>query len=131
MKRIAQLAESGMSVKQAVAEAFGEHRGLVSRTMFDGGQVEKRDQVDFLRLVEADLKHRKDGEGILLFVANDLYTTDVLEADAFEQWWMEGENEEGTGVRGKMKQFMDVLLAETESESGDDEDDDVEESEDD
>ena len=125
MKRIAQLVESGRSVKDAVKDAFGRYGSLVERTVFDKSKANKPDQVDFLLLMQTDLVHRKEGDSIMLFAANELYTSDVLDAEAFEQWWSDGRsvgNEELKMVRAKMGQFMDVLLEDTDEES-DDEDD--------
>lgn len=127
MKRISQLVESGQSAKDAVTDTLPQHEGLIKRTLF-----EKEDQVDFLLLLQADLAHRRDGESILLAVAMKLYELDdVLEQDAFEQWWEDArstENAEMERVRGKMGQFMD-WLAESDEEDEDSEDDDDEEEE--
>ena len=127
MKRVSQLNESGKSVKEATTATFGRYGSLITRTVFDKNRAEKSDQVDFLLLMQADLSHRREGDSILLFAANELYTMDVLEADAFEQWWRD---EKSTGTekleetRTKMGQFMEVLLADSDEESDEEEEDD-------
>ena len=128
MKHITQLVESGKSVKEAVTNAFGRYGSLVERTVFDKSKADKPDQVDLLLLMQTDLAHRKEGESIMLFAANELYTSDILDAEAFEQWWHDersNSKEELKKVKSKMGQFMDVLLEDTDEES-DDEDEEEE-----
>jgi len=127
MKRIAQVTESGGPVKQAVKDVMGKHRVLLERTMFDKNKSGKVDQVDFLLLTQQDLVHRRDGESILLFVANELYDMDIIQPEGFEQWWSDvksSESDDMKRVRSKMQQFIDIVTAE---ESEDDEEEDNEE----
>ena len=124
MKRITQLVESGKSIKEAVKNAFGRYGSLIERTVFDKSKANKPDQVDFLLLMQTDLVHRKEGDSLMLFAANELYTSDMLDAEAFEQWWRDQRsvaNEELKMVRAKMGPFMDVLLQDTDEESDEDE----------
>lgn len=130
MKRISQLVESGTGVKQAVNEVMGEHQTLLERTMFDKSKSGKVDQVDFLLLTQQDVARRRDGESILLFVSNELYDMDIIQAEGFEQWWSDvksSESDEMKRVRSKMQQFIDIVTAE-ESEDEDEEDEEQESS---
>ncbi|KAI9658576.1 MAG: hypothetical protein M1821_002136 [Bathelium mastoideum] len=133
MKRIEQLAEeSGLSIKSAVKSTLQDNKGLIERNLGDVGKSEKADQVAFLLLMQADLIHRKYGDKILAFVCTELYKADVLEKEAFEQWWEDEKSsadESMRQVRERTKQFMDVLREEDEEESEEDEDEDEDEGE--
>lgn len=147
-------APAATSAKQAVTRTFSRHGShLIGRVVFDKATAAKPDQVDFLLLVQtalaAQLPREDDSnstgkpsatastaatgaDAAMLFVANHLYTQDILDTGAFEQWWQDPRStstEQLRWARGKMGQFMDVLLADSESE--DDEDDDDEEDDED
>ncbi|EOD48063.1 putative translation initiation factor eif-2b epsilon protein [Neofusicoccum parvum UCRNP2] len=131
VRRISEVVQSGQSIKQATDQVLGPHQGLISRTMFDKDASGKVDQVDFLLLLQADLAHRNDGDSILLHASMKLFDMDVLEEEAFEQWWSDAkasENEALEKVRSKTQQFIDFLAQEDESsEEDEDEDDDDDE----
>lgn len=134
VKRILQLIKSGTHIKQAVTQAFSPHKELLERTMFDRNKSGKVDQVDFLLLLQADLVNRENGDSILLFSAMELYRMEVLEAEAFEQWWTDvksSENEGMKNVRGKTQQFIDFLEEDESSEEESEDDDDEDEESDD
>lgn len=119
--------KSGSSVKDAVAQVFGQHKELLERTMFDKSAPKKVDQVDFMVLLQAELAHREDGDSILLSAATKLVEMDVIEEDGMNQWWEDprsSDGEELKRVRGKTKQLIDFL---NEEESSEDEDEDEDE----
>ena len=134
MKRIEQLVEdSGLSIKSAVDSTLRDNRGLIERNLGDIGKSGKTDQVDFLLLMQADLVHRKDGDKILVFVCTELYKADVLEKEAFEQWWEDvrsSVDESMRKVRERTRQLMDVLEDEAEEESEEDDEDESEDEDD-
>ncbi|KAF2152615.1 translation initiation factor eIF-2B subunit epsilon [Myriangium duriaei CBS 260.36] len=129
MKRIAALVESGVSPAQAVKQTIPAQENLLKRTMFDHGEKheEKPDQLDFLLLMQADLRHRKDGEKIMLHASNELVMQDIVETEGFEQWW---ENEKSTDgedmikIRSMMQPFMDAIAEDDESEDEEDSEED-------
>ena len=124
MKRIQQLHESGKGAGEAVRETFGKYREVVERCLFDRDQMEKLDQVDLLLLIQQDLSQRKGGETVLLFAAKELYDLEIVEEEAFTQWW---EDEKSIGsedmerVRSQTKLFVDWLANAEEEESSDEE----------
>ncbi|KAL9094394.1 MAG: hypothetical protein Q9165_003244 [Trypethelium subeluteriae] len=131
MKRIEQLIEeSGLSLKSAVESTLQENKGLIQRNLGDADKSGKTDQVDLLLLMQADLVHRRDGDKILVFVCTELYKADILEKEAFEQWWGDvksSADESMRKVRERTRQFMDVLEEEEEEEEEEDSSEDEEE----
>lgn len=129
MKRVSQLVNGGMSVKEAVDKAFSKHKLLLDRTIFDKNQSGKVDQVDFLLLLQGDLVHREKGDEILLHVATQLYRMEVIEAEGIEQWWEDARSSEGDAmqkVRVKTKALIEFLESsdeEDDEDEGDEEDD--------
>ncbi|GAM85752.1 hypothetical protein ANO11243_037600 [Dothideomycetidae sp. 11243] len=131
MKRIAALAENGLSPAQAVKQTIPAQGNLLKRTMFDHGEKHeaKPDQVDFLLLMQADLRHRKDGEKIMLHASNELVLQDIVETEGFEEWWDNEKSldgEEMVRVRSLMQPFMDAI-ADDDSSEEEDEDESEEE----
>ncbi|KAF2227815.1 trimeric LpxA-like protein [Elsinoe ampelina] len=129
MKRIAAVMETGTTAAQAVKQTVGPYTELLSRTMFDHGDSteEKPDQVDFLLLMQSDLRHRVEGEKIMLHASNELVMQDVLDTEGFEQWWADERSKDGEEmlhVRSQMQPFMDAIAADSEEESEEDDDDD-------
>lgn len=132
VRRISEVIQSGQSTKQATEQVLSPHPSLISRTMFDKDVTGKVDQVDLLLLLQADLAHRNDGDSILLHASMKLFDMDVLEEEAFEQWWSDSkssENEALEKVRGKTQQFVDFLAQEDDSSEEEDDDDDDEDDE--
>ncbi|TKX21700.1 putative translation initiation factor eIF-2B subunit epsilon [Elsinoe australis] len=131
MKRIAALVETGITAAQAVKQTIPPYKSLLEKTMFDRGEniEEKPDQVDFLILMQSDLRHRKEGEKIMLHASNELVMQDIVETEGFEQWWEDERSQDGDemkGVRSLMQPFMDAILEEESEEEDDDEDEDEE-----
>lgn len=127
VKRIVQLTSSGTSVREAIAQVFGQHKDLVDRSIFDKNAASKVDQVDFMLLLQADLAHRDNGESILLTATTKLVELEIIEDDGVLQWWDDAksvENEDMKKVRGKTQQLIDFLNQSSEEESSDEEDDD-------
>ncbi|KAB8079400.1 nucleotide-diphospho-sugar transferase [Aspergillus leporis] len=127
MKRISQLMEGGKGAGDAVREIFGKYREIVERALFDRESASKPDQVDLLILLQQDLVHRSRGDTVLLFIAKELYDLEILEEEAYEQWWAD-ERSTGTEgmrqVRSQAQQFVDWLASAEEEESSEDEEDD-------
>lgn len=125
MKRIQNLLdESQKSASQAVRDIFGTYREIVERCMFDRETAAKPDQVDFLLLLQQDLVTRPKGDTVLLFTAKELYDLELIEEEAYEQWW-DDERSSGTEdmrkVRAQTQQFVDWLANAEEEDSDEDE----------
>ncbi|KAF2204941.1 translation initiation factor eIF-2B subunit epsilon [Delitschia confertaspora ATCC 74209] len=133
VKRIAQLMKAGTSVRDAVAQVFGQHKELLDRTMFDKDLSGKVDQVDFMLLLQADLARKENGDIILLSAATKLVEMDVIEEEGMQQWWADVkscEAEEMKRVREKTQQLIDFLEQSSEEESSEEEDEDEDEEDD-
>lgn len=123
MKRIAGLAESGVSPKDAVAKVLPPNKLLVQRCV----RTETEDyaeQVEFLLYVQNDLVHRKEGSKILLFACYALSQEDLVEAEGFEEWWGDERSaatEELKKVRAETKPLVDALVGDDEDEDDEDE----------
>jgi translation initiation factor eIF-2B subunit epsilon len=127
-KRIVQLIESDkLDAPRAATQAFGLSG---AKKFLDevaiGLEHREEDQVDFLVCLQKDLAHRLSGAIVLAAVCQRLYQIEVLEGEAYLQWWAEaeamGEKESKVmrKVREKTKVFIDWLEeAETESSSED------------
>lgn len=132
MKHIQQLVEgvvSGpISANKAVHDVFSKYREVVDRTLFDRNKDQKTDQVDLLLQLQQDLVHRNKGEMILLFTAKELYELELVEEEAYDQWWNDERSyktEEMRTVRSQTQQFVDWLAnAEEESSEEEEESDD-------
>lgn len=129
MKRIQQFMESGKGAGEAVREVFGKYREVVERSVFDREKEEKPDQVDLLLLIQQDLVHRNKGETVLLFAAKELYDLEIVDEEAYEQWWADercSSSEEMRKVRSQTQQFVDWLANAEEEESSEEEEDEEE-----
>jgi translation initiation factor eIF-2B subunit epsilon len=135
MKYISQLMEGGKGAGEAVKEVFTKYREVVDRTLFDRNKEVKKDQVDFLLQLQQDLVHRNKGASVLLFTAKELYDLDLVDEEAYEQWWDDersSSTEEMRTVRAQTQQFVDWLAnAEEESSEEEEEDDEDDEESDD
>ncbi|KAJ5707802.1 translation initiation factor eIF-2B subunit epsilon [Penicillium malachiteum] len=137
MKHVQQLMEGGKNASEAVHQIFSTYREVVDRTLFDRAKQEKKDQVDLLLQLQQDLVHRNKGANILLFTAKELYDLELVDEEAYEQWWSDSrssETEEMRTVRSQAQQFVEWLANAEEEESSEEEeseeDDDEEESDD-
>ncbi|KAF2760151.1 heat shock transcription factor 2, partial [Pseudovirgaria hyperparasitica] len=104
------------SVKDAVDAVFGTQKQVLARTMFDRGQTDRPDQVDFLLLLQADLVHRDQGEAILVRAATKLVEMDVVEPEGVEQWWEDARAVASEGlvrVRAKTGALVEFLREES------------------
>ncbi|KAL1962955.1 hypothetical protein VTN77DRAFT_8801 [Rasamsonia byssochlamydoides] len=129
MKRIQQLMESGKSAGEAVKNVFTHYREVVERSIFDKNMDEKRDQVDLLLQIQQELVHRNKGDTILLFTAKELYDLEIVEEEAYEQWWADERSyssEEMKKVRSQTQQFVDWLANAEEEEEEEEEESDEE-----
>ena len=125
MKRIQQLLESGHGAGKAVRETYGKYREVVERSLFDRNTTAKPDQVDLLLLIQQDLTQRSKGETMLLFAAKELYDLEIVEEEAFAQWWVDEKSsasEEMRRVRSQTQQFVDWLANAEEEEEEEEED---------
>lgn len=126
MKYVQQVVEGGKGAGDAVHEVFSKYREVIERTLYDRNKDEKNDQVDLLLQLQQDLVHRNKGDTILLFTAKELYELEVVDEEAYEQWWDDersSNSEELRTVRAQAQQFVD-WLAEAEEESSEEEDSD-------
>ncbi|KAI9718150.1 MAG: hypothetical protein M1828_006848 [Chrysothrix sp. TS-e1954] len=116
--------KEGTGLKQVLAS----NKTLVEKTIFDEGEGQPRDQVDFLLLAQNELCKYTDGDTTLAAICNDLYLMDdfeedLFEAEAFQEWWKDERataNDALRQVRNKCQKFMEVL---EENEDEEDEDD--------
>jgi translation initiation factor eIF-2B subunit epsilon len=132
MKHIEQLMESGKGAGAAVNEVFSAYKEVVERTLFDRNTEQKKDQVDLLLLLQQDLVSRNKGDTVLLFTAKSLYELELVEEEAYDQWWNDersSSTEEMRTVRSQAQQFVD-WLAEAEEEESSEEESSEEESDD-
>jgi translation initiation factor eIF-2B subunit epsilon len=132
MKYIEQLMEGGKGAGAAVNEVFSAYKEVVERTLFDRNKDQKKDQVDLLLLLQQDLVSRNKGETVLLFTAKSLYELELVEEEAYDQWWNDehsSNTEEMRTVRSQAQQFVD-WLAEAEEEESSEEESSEEESDD-
>ncbi|KAJ5504144.1 Zinc finger C6HC-type [Penicillium fimorum] len=123
MKHIQQLMEGGKGAGPAVLSVFTAYKEVVERTLFDRNKEQKKDQVDLLLALQNDLIHRNKGETVLLFTAKSLYELELIEEEAYDQWWNDersSSTEEMRAVRSQTQQFVD-WLAEAEEESSEEE----------
>lgn len=130
MKHIQHLMEGGKGAGEAVHDVFSKYREVVDRCcLFDRNKEAKKDQVDLLLLLQQDLIHRHKGDTVLLFTAKELYELELVDEEAYEQWWRDERStvsEEMRTVRAQAQQFVD-WLAEAEEESSEEEEDESDE----
>lgn len=133
MKRIQQLMDAdGASAGEAVKQIFGKYKEIVERIVFDRDHDDKPDQVDLLLLIQKDLVGRDKGETLLLFTSKELYDLELVDEEAFEQWWEDersSNTEEMKKVRSQTEQFVEWLANAEEDDSDDSDDSDDEDSE--
>lgn len=130
MKRIQQIMDGGKGAGEAVRDIFGTYREIVERCMFDRDSPVKTDQVDLLLLLQQDLITRPRGDTVLLFTAKELYDLELLEEEAYEQWWEDersSNSEDMKKVRTQAQQFVDWLANAEEEESSEGEEESDEE----
>lgn len=117
-------ARHAQGTKFSVRYVLEKNMMLIERTIYDKeAQDLKPDQVDFLLLAQTELAKHPGGDAVLLTLCNDLYLLDVLEEEAYEQWWEDARsqaNEEMKDVRLKTAPWIKAL-AEAEEESSEEE----------
>lgn len=126
MKQVQQLMDGGKGAGEAVRGVFSKYRGIVERCMFDRTTDIKPDQVDLLLLIQQELLHHNRGDTVLLFTAKELYDLELIDEEAFEQWWEDersSSSEELKKVRSQTQQFVDWLANAEEEESSEEESD--------
>lgn len=129
MKRVAQLMEGGQGAGDAVHDILSKYHEIMERALFDRDSIKKLDQVDLLVLFQQELVQRPRGETVLLFVAKELYELEVIEEEAYDQWWADersNSTEEMRKVRSQTQQFIDWLANAEEEESSEEEESDDE-----
>ena len=132
MRRIAALGETGGSPRESVKKVFTTYRSLVERIILDKAADEKKDQVDFLMLVQKDAVGRTNGDQLLLFIAKEIYDLEIVEEDGVLQWWEDTRSAVGEmgRIRGLTEQFIRFLKeAEEDEDSGEEDEEGDEESE--
>lgn len=126
MQYIEELMNKGKGASQAIHQVFSQYTEVVDRTLFDRNKDEKKDQVDLLLQLQQDLISREKGETVLLFTAKELYELELVDEEAYEQWWNDersSESEEMKKVRSQAQQFVQWLADAEEEESSEEEDD--------
>ncbi|KAL3479500.1 nucleotide-diphospho-sugar transferase [Aspergillus californicus] len=129
MKHVAQSMEAGQAAAEIIHDTFGKYHEIIERALFDRDSNAKPDQVDLLVLLQQDLVHRNRGDTVLLFAAKELYELEVIDEEAFEQWWADersSSTEEMRKVRAPAQQFIDWLANAEEEGSSDEEESDEE-----
>ncbi|KAL2828989.1 nucleotide-diphospho-sugar transferase [Aspergillus cavernicola] len=129
MKHVAQSMEGGQAAGDVIRETFRKYHEIIERALFDRDSKAKPDQVDLLVLLQQDLVHRPRGDTVLLFAAKELYELEVIDEEAYEQWWADersSNSEEMRKVRSQTQQFIDWLANAEEEESSEEEDSDEE-----
>ncbi|KAL1852646.1 translation initiation factor eIF-2B epsilon subunit, GEF [Paecilomyces lecythidis] len=130
MKRIQQLMEEGKGAGDAVKDVFTKYKEIVERIVFDKDSDKKPDQVDLLLLIQQDLIHRNRGETVLLFTSKELYDLEIVEEEAFEEWWDDERSknsDELRKVRAQTQQFVDWLANASEDESDEEDEEESDE----
>ncbi|KAK2871864.1 hypothetical protein FQN49_002752 [Arthroderma sp. PD_2] len=135
MKYIQHVTEAGtVGLADSVRQLFTKYKDTIMRIVFDHDTDDKPDQVDLLLLFQKDLTERNKGGNILLFTAKELYDLEIVDSEAFSQWW---EDERSTStpamesVRTQTKPFIDWLEADSDSDEDEDDDEDDEDEDDD
>ncbi|PGH26578.1 hypothetical protein AJ80_01707 [Polytolypa hystricis UAMH7299] len=132
LKRVQQMMEiERLGANDAVNQLLTKYKEILDRIVFDRDSSDKPDQVDLLLLIQQDLVERNKGETVLLFMAKELYDLELVEEEAFEQWWADERSvasEQLKTVRVQTKPFIDWLES---AESDSEDEDEDEESEDD
>ena len=131
MRRIAALGEATGSPREAVRQVFTSYKSLVERIILDKAADEKRDQADFLLLVQRDAVSKTNGGQLLLFVTKESYDLDIIEEDGVLQWWEDVRS--GQGEMGRIRELVEQFirfLREAEEDEGSEEDEDEDEEED-
>jgi translation initiation factor eIF-2B subunit epsilon len=98
--------------------------------LFDRNKDEKKDQVDLLLQLQQDLVSREKGDTVLLFTAKELYELELVDEEAYEQWWNDERSsgsEEMKKVRSQAQQFVQWLADAEEEESSEEDDEDEDE----
>jgi translation initiation factor eIF-2B subunit epsilon len=132
--RIEQVAaKDSLSNAAATAKVLQRWESTIKRCIF-----ERKDQAEFLLLMQRECSDRKAGESLLLNIVQVLNNTmEVVEEEAVNDWWLDVksvEDEKMKSVRKATEAFVKWLAeaeSESEEETDDEEDDDDDEEEDD
>lgn len=127
--RIEQLANKApKSIPQAAESLFTRWQPLVKRTIF-----ERKDQADFLLLVQKECCDRKAGSTILLTISQKLFELDLVEEEGINDWWADEKSSAEVSGMAKVRKSTEAFvkwLAEAEEESSEEDEDDEDEDED-
>jgi len=115
----------GVSPQEATRKTLEQYRFLIRR---QNAEQTTEEQVNFLLEAQSDLSKRTDGSRIMPLFVKDLYDLDVLEEEAFTEWYEDERSQEEAvaPMRDAAKPFIDWLATadEEESEDEDEEGDD-------
>lgn len=118
--RIEQLvSQASQSVPQAAEFVYTRWKPLIKRSIY-----ERKDQSDFLLLLQKECCDRKQGNSILLNVAQKLFELDLVEEEAINVWWADERSSTEVGGMAKIRKSTEAFvkwLAEAEEESEDEE----------
>lgn len=126
--RIEQLVrETSRSVPQAAESVYTRWQLLIKRSIY-----ERKDQSDFLLLLQKECCDRKHGNSILLNVAQKLFELDLVEEEEINSWWADERSSTEAGGMAKVRKSTEAFVkwlgeaeeeSEEEEESEDEEDD--------
>lgn len=113
--RIEQLvSKSSKSIPQAAESVYTRWKPLIKRTIY-----ERKDQSDYLLLLQKECCDRKQGNSILLNVAQKLFELDLVEEEAINGWWVDERSSTEVGGMAKVRKSTEAFvkwLAEAEEE---------------
>ncbi|KAK5084957.1 translation initiation factor eIF-2B epsilon subunit, GEF [Exophiala xenobiotica] len=112
----------GVSPQEATRRTLEQYRFLIRR---QNAEQTTEEQVVFLLEAQSDLSKRTDGSRIVPLFVKDLYDLDVLEEEAFTEWYEDERSQEEAvaPMRDAAKPFIDWLATADEEESEDEDED--------
>ncbi|KAA8896778.1 nucleotide-diphospho-sugar transferase [Sphaerosporella brunnea] len=118
------VAKDGLTNAAASAKVLQRWESTIKRCIF-----ERKDQAEFLLLMQRECSDRKAGPSLLLYIVQVLNNTmEMVEEEAVNNWWLDVksfEDEKMAAVRKPTEAFVKWLAeAESESETEEEEEDD-------
>ncbi|KAH0606312.1 uncharacterized protein H6S33_003973 [Morchella sextelata] len=119
--RVEQLvSKASKTIAAATETVFTRWSPLIKRTIF-----ERKDQVDFLLIVQKECVDKKQGPALLFAICQKMFEADLVEEVSVNAWWADERSSTDVGgmanVRKVTKAFVE-WLAEAEEESSEEED---------
>lgn len=126
MRRIPELIASGKTPNDAISDIFGTYQEIVERALFDRDTDKKPDQVDLLLLLQQDLAGQPPKDSFFMVLCSGLYQLEILEEEAFDQWWADersSSSDEMKVVKKQAEKFIEWLATADEEDSEEESDD--------